>query len=87
MSGGNAQRYEIQSLTPSSTVNFLRSSSANAPGVPSGITKTSCMECMSNKYSAGWLVLTWTVVIAAMERTSSPHEKSLDANNYMKWFP
>ena len=73
-------------LTPSSAVNFLRSNSANAPGAPSGITKTSCANAWVTNNKVTRFILTWTVVIAAMERTSSPHLKSLEANNYKKRF-
>jgi hypothetical protein len=37
----------LETPTPSSAVNFLRSSSASAPGAPSGITKTSYIYHMS----------------------------------------
>lgn len=38
---------QLDGLTPSSAVNFLRSNSANAPGPPSGIMKTSWPYCLS----------------------------------------
>lgn len=67
--------------TPSSAVNFRLSSSARAPGAPSGMTNASYISYDHEVGTTGGVMHTWTDIIAAIVKISSPQENSLELNN------